>query len=360
MKELFLLMRERLLAKESLVLVTVVESTGSTPRCAGAMMLVGKGSGQTGLRLWGSTGGSRSEHLAIEEATSLLLSNDPIHGKPYHSAYSKRYLLHADEAADIGAVCGGEILIFFRFLDAGEPGFIKVIEKGIACFTQEKPAWFIVGEQALGIAMDTATGETPKDSFLFSTGTGPENLTPLLKGKPILIEETGKLWFAQPLVSGGFVYVFGGGHVAQELVPLLDHLDFRCIVFDDREEFARCDLFPDADRVILGDFENIGKCITLNEKDYVVIVTRGHVWDYESWAFALSNQAAYIGVIGSNAKHEFVKERLRKRGFENAVIDAPRVHAPIGIDIKSDTPAEIAVSIAAELISIRAQQRDAR
>jgi len=348
-KELFLLMRERLLSRESLVLVTVVESSGSTPRCAGAMMLVGKGPGQTGLRLWGSTGGGRSEYLAIEEAASLLLSGDPLR----HGAFSKKYLLHSDEAADIGIVCGGEILVFFRLLDAGEPGLIEIIEKGIACFTQQKTAWFIVGEPALGIAM----GEAPEDSFLSGAGTGPENLAPLLKSEPVLLEEAGKLWFAAPLVSGGFVYVFGGGHVTQELVPLLAHLGFPCVVFEDREEFAKADLFPDAERIILGDFENIGKYTTPGEKDYVVIVTRGHVWDYETWAFALGSQAAYIGVIGSKSKHKFVKEKLRKRGFESGAIGAPRVHAPIGIDIKSDTPAEIAVSIAAELILVRAQQR---
>jgi len=69
--------------------------------------------------------------------------------------------------------------------------------------------------------------------------------------------------------------------------------------------------------------------------------------------FALSSPAAYIGVIGSKAKHAFVKEQLLKRGFESAAINAARVHAPIGINIKSETPAEIAVSIAGELILTR-------
>ena len=159
------------------------------------------------------------------------------------------------------------------------------------------------------------------------------------------------------MAPDGFVYVFGGGHIAQELVPLLARLDFRCVVFDDREEFSRPDLFPGAEKIILGDFENIGKSITLCEKDYAVIITRGHLWDLEAWAFALESSAAYIGVIGSKTKHEFVKERLCERGFCSGQINAPRVHAPIGIDIKSETPAEIAVSIAAELVRYRAQHK---
>ena len=87
--------------------------------------------------------------------------------------------------------------------------------------------------------------------------------------------------------------------------------------------------------------------------DYVVVITRGHEWDLEAWAFALDSPAAYIGVIGSKTKHKFVKEKLRERGYKDTVINAARVHAPIGLDIKSETPAEIAVSIAGELILTR-------
>jgi xanthine dehydrogenase accessory factor len=314
-------------------------------------MLVGKGSGKKGRRLWGSTGGGISEHLAIEEAASLLHD-----GEARQGPFSKRYLLHASEVADLGAVCGGEILVFFRLLDAAEPGLIEVIEKGITCFSLPNDAWFILGEQALGVAQQ---GIAQEGCSLFSAGTGPENLARVLKSDPFLFDEAGKVWFVEPLVSSGFVYVFGGGHVAQELVPLLVHLGFRCVVFDDREDFASVELFPTAEKIILGKFENIGEYVTLSEKDYAVIITRGHLWDFDAWAFALSTKAAYIGVIGSKSKHKFIKEKLLGRGFESEAIDAPRVHAPIGIDLKSDTPAEIAVSIAAELILTRAMQREA-
>jgi len=170
------------------------------------------------------------------------------------------------------------------------------------------------------------------------------------EGKDKLLAEIEK-----EMAQGGFVYIFGGGHIAQELVPLLSHLDFRCVVFDDREEFSKPELFPGAEKVLLGDFKHIGRFVALSENDYAVIVTRGHLWDLEAWAFALSSQASYIGVIGSKTKHEAVKARLRERGFDDSSINAARVHAPIGMDIKSETPAEIAVSIAAELILIRAR-----
>jgi xanthine dehydrogenase accessory factor len=124
-------------------------------------------------------------------------------------------------------------------------------------------------------------------------------------------------------------------------------------VFDDRGEFTRPELFPGAAGVIQGAFDHIGNYISLGANDYAVIVTRGHRWDYDAWAFALRGPAAYIGVIGSRTKHAFVRERLRAAGFSEAEIHAPRVHAPIGIDIGSKSPAEVAVSIAAELIKVR-------
>ena len=359
MKELFLLLRERLLSKEPLVLATVIGSAGSTPRGAGARMLVGM-KGQEAVRLWGTIGGGLPEHEAITEAAALLKRPGTLF---------KKYILHPGEAADLGARCGGEVSVFFRSLDAGEPLLSGVIEQGIGSFKDSKAAWLIMevydkpSASSLNDKMNKLHyenyffGIAGKEGFLASTGKGPENLEAFCKSAPVCLEDSGKLWFSEPLVSGGFVYVFGGGHVAQELVPLLSHLDFRCVVFDDREEFTTPELFPSSEKLILGDFKQIEKSITFTEKDCAVIVTRGHLWDLEAWAFALGSPAAYIGVIGSKTKHEYVKGQLRERGFSPDEISSPRVHAPIGLDIKSDTPAEIAVSIAAELILERAKRK---
>jgi xanthine dehydrogenase accessory factor len=204
--------------------------------------------------------------------------------------------------------------------------------------------------ETLGNAISIA-GE---EGFLALVGTGPRSFGDLLRSDAVCIKEEEKLWFSTPIVSEGYVYVFGGGHIAQELVPLLGHLGFRCVVFDDREEFVKKDLFPQAEKLILGDFERIEKDLSLTGNDYAVIITRGHEWDLKAWAFALNSPAAYIGVIGSASKHEYVKEKLRERGFTDDSIEASRVHAPIGVRIRSKTPMEIAVSISAELISVRA------
>jgi xanthine dehydrogenase accessory factor len=350
MKELFLLIRESLLKKEPLVLVAIIGSSGSTPRETGSLMLVGQSAGGTTERLWGSIGGGKSEYLSIEETAFLLQRRDP---SLANNSFTRQYILHSNEAAEIGAVCGGEVSVFFRLLDVDEPGLLAVIEEGIASFGEGKAAWFFMGVSE-GIACNTL-GFAGEEGLLSCTGTEPQDLRDFLKSGAVYLEENRSFWLSVPIVSEGLVYIFGGGHIAQELVPLLSHLDFRCVVFDDREEFLQKDLFPQAEKLVLGDFEHIEKSLALTERDYAVIITRGHIWDLEAWAFALNSSAAYIGVIGSAAKHEFVKAKLLERGFASSSIDDPRVHAPIGIKIKSKTPAEIAVSIAGELILTRAR-----
>jgi xanthine dehydrogenase accessory factor len=198
---------------------------------------------------------------------------------------------------------------------------------------------------AAGSEIKAWVGEQPPDIFCLC------GKKPVLAAQPAGTGQS-RLWFSEPLVSAARVYIFGGGHVSQELAPLLTHVGFRCVVFEDREEFAKPELFGGAE-VLLGDFKNIGASLTIGENDYAVIVTRGHLWDFDAEAFSLRSKAVYIGVIGSKTKHAFVQEKLLGMGFTEAEIKADRVHAPIGLDIKSDTPAEIAVSIAAEMIRCR-------
>jgi xanthine dehydrogenase accessory factor len=345
MKALFETMRERLLRNESVVLVTLIAASGSTPREAGARMLAG-GEG----RIWGTIGGALPEHLAIEEAGGLMKRG---------GASLKTYILHENDAADIGAKCGGEMTVFLQYIDAAAAGLPAFIEAGIRRFSVNVGTWLIMNVTE-GEGNELSLTLAAEDGPIASLGRRPADIPPLLpRNKCALLEQNGTRWFSQPLTEAGFVYVFGGGHVAQELVPLLARLDFRCVVFDDRVEFARPELFPGAAGVIQGAFDRIGNYINLGANDYAVIVTRGHRWDYETWAFALRSPAAYIGVIGSRSKHAFVRDRLRATGFSEAEIHAPRVHVPIGVAIGSKSPAEVAVSIAAELIKLRAGVRQA-
>jgi xanthine dehydrogenase accessory factor len=345
MKEMFTVIQDFILRNETLVLATVIESSGSTPRGAGARMLV-----STGGRIWGTIGGALSEHLAIEEAQSLA--------KRRGGALTKKYLLHPNEAADIGARCGGEVTVFLCCIDSAQADIAAFVKKAVECGSQKERTWFIMNVIAEN---EESSGEYPlsfvlagEKGLIASSGKTPADIKSLCKNRPICIEQNNIRWFSESLTTG-IVYIFGGGHVAQKLVPLLCDLDFRCVLFDDRDEFTRPELFPNAFNIIKGDFSCINNFINPGKSDYVVILTRSHQWDYEVEAFALRTEAAYIGIIGSRSKHEYIRRRLLDAGFSETAIHASRVHAPVGVAIKSETPAEVAVSIAAELIRVRAE-----
>ncbi|EKV56261.1 putative dehydrogenase accessory protein [Brachyspira hampsonii 30446] len=155
------------------------------------------------------------------------------------------------------------------------------------------------------------------------------------------------------------VYIFGGGHVSYDLVEVLYRIGFNCIVIDDREEFANKDRFPNASKIIVEDYENVFDKINISDKDYIVIVTRGHSHDYIVEKNALKTDALYIGMIGSKNKIKTLHDRLKKE--ENYTDESiSKVHAPIGIAIGAETTEEIAISIAAELILVRAKAENRR
>lgn len=164
----------------------------------------------------------------------------------------------------------------------------------------------------------------------------------------------GQEYFAQEYNYDGSVFIFGAGHVARELVPLLTHLGFRCLVYDDRAEFADPAVFPTAFRVQQVDYTKLGEVCSPTCKDYAVVMTRGHVHDANCERFLLKTRVPYIGIMGSKNKARLAREALLAEGYSEA--ELARITTPIGIDIGSETPAEIAVSIAAQLIQVRSNK----
>ena len=142
--------------------------------------------------------------------------------------------------------------------------------------------------------------------------------------------------------------VVGAGHIGQALSRLGKFLGFQVAVIDDRPFFANAEHLPEADEIITEDFAQALGRFPIHEATYVVLVTRGHEHDEVSLRQVISSKAAYVGMIGSKRRVRAVLERLRAEGVPEALIK--RVHSPIGMDIGAETPEEIAVSIAAELI----------
>lgn len=149
----------------------------------------------------------------------------------------------------------------------------------------------------------------------------------------------------------GKVYVVGGGHVGTELVKVLSYVGFSVVVYDNRPDFAVPERYPDAKEVIIGEYTEFLEKVSITKDDYICIMTQGHSFDAEVEYLALQTPATYIGCIGSRKKTAYNKALLLERGIPEE--QYARIHAPIGIELLGDTPEEIAISIAAELIRHR-------
>ncbi len=157
--------------------------------------------------------------------------------------------------------------------------------------------------------------------------------------------------FIEPYLSPHTLLIVGAGYISQYLAAMAKSAGFVVHVMDDREEFCNRQLFPDADRLLVGQFEELLDRVTIDPRTYITIVTRGHNYDQLALEKTLSSTAAYLGMIGSAKKVATIFDNLRRSGVDPAALGA--VHAPIGIKIGAQTPAEIAVSILAEIIAVR-------
>lgn len=379
--------------KQTVMLVMIVGADGSQPRGAGACMAVGMNG-----RLCGTIGGGileyRAEHTAMQllaqgrkgsflcayelsgemrqeecpeiEAGGRGQENRPEvtsaeeipeeHPEIAGAGRSPEEHLEMTEGGKTGAerlervgktaqpnrlemICGGTVQMLYYPISPLNQTDREMIAQVQEAFASHERFWMLLPLEAGRIQVWRQS-----DAGMMTAGA---------KSRTILHMDDGTAWYVEEFGGDGCVYVFGGGHLAQETVPLLAHLGFRCIVLEDREEFARKELFPGAEQVCLVKFDKLVHSV--HRQDYILIMTRGHSCDLEVERFALGTQAGYIGVVGSTRKAAFIREKLEDEGFSGDELDC--VVSPVGLKIDSDTPAEIAVSIAAQLISVRAKKR---
>ena len=326
-ENIFCRVREALRRGEPLALCTVLSSSGSTPRGPGARMAVFADG-----TIAGTIGGGAAERLAREEAQTVLSCKSP---------RIRTFRLYPNGTEDIGMICGGSIRVSFQVLLAADLPLVEQI-----CHLREggSPAWLVTAMPGEGPwHMEIWTGERTEGVRL-----PPERVEPLLGVRPALEEGEPPL-FAEPLARQGVVYIFGAGHVGRELAWMLDRAGFRLAVFDNRPESLAPENFPAGVRLIQGDFGQID--LPVAEMDCVVVMTAGHQGDLAVIEQMLRTPAGYIGCIGSRRKAAAMGEQLKEHGFTDAAVS--RIHSPIGLPIGGETPAEIAVSIAAELIAHR-------
>ena len=341
---------ETLAAESGLVLATVVRTDGSTPQVVGASAIFSK----AGL-IAGTVGGGLVEARVAEGAARALAD-----GRPRLITVS----LEADPSDAEGAICGGTARVL---VDPGVEASRSVFAAALEGFKKRRRGvlagrirpgrddavavergW--LPEGAPGLAGDPVFGEL-----------APEIVGAVIaEGRPRLLGETQeRMWFVEPVLPLARLIIAGAGHVGRAVARLGRMLDFSVTVIDDREEFANIVNVPDADEILAADIGEAVGAVEDSPDNYFVIVTRGHQKDAEALRAAIGREAAYIGMIGSRRKIELMECEFLENGWATKD-EWAEVHAPIGLDIGSRTVEEIAVSIAAELVKVRAAREGPR
>lgn len=339
MNTLFQKAIELLEAKTPFALAVITSQDGSTPRGAGTKMLVLPDA------IVGTVGGGGMEGHVIKIAReSVLVDKKPV---------LRHYNMHADEAAVGSFICGGDCETLTAYIDPEDENSLEVFRAALEAERTGARAWFIYVVN---------TNDNAQSPFTLCLNVGGEKLIGAAEGSENVVRDMikspvrlaihgdatdGVYYFVDPVHSGGLIYLFGGGHVSLEVARLAAHLEFRVVVFDDREEFANPERFPECETVVLDSFDNIPD-YKVDKDSYILVITRGHAHDKTALEWALKYDVKYIGMIGSKTKRDAIYSALEKQGVPRERLEW--VCSPVGLPIGAQTPAEIAVSIMAEII----------
>ena len=354
MKNIYLEIVRVLNARTPAALATIIKVKGSSPRGLGAKFLVPKDSPTIG-----SVGGGCLEAEVWQGSMDAM--------KRGKNALMN-FQLDDENMVDSGLICGGAVTILIEPLhhhdfsqidiyqrikemrDQGERGVLAsvVSRGGSAVPPRGSKVLFGKGEEKRGFLLEGAVFENEIRHWCV------ENILKELRLESFKGNDNDPVEILlEPIQPDSTLYIFGAGHIAEALLPLGKMADFRVVVIDDRTMFANPKRFPEADEILVEPFEMVFDKLQINPHSYLVIVTRGHLYDGEVLERATKTDAGYIGMIGSKRKIAVLYKTLQDKGVKKEALD--RVYAPIGLDIHSETPAEIAISIAAELIQIRVE-----
>ncbi len=304
---------DKLRDNQKVYILTVIENHGSSPGRKGFKMLVA----EDGYIL-GSVGGGVMEFALVALAKELLQKNNP-------PSFIKKQIHKGKIKDGSGMICSGEQTVAFHGLDSAD---ISVISSIISCLQN--------GEKG--------TLRLTSESFNFSNKLAEIQFEYQINSN----EE----WFFEEHI--GFketLYIIGGGHVGVAVTDLIVKLGFYVVVFDNRTDLNTLTNNNSAHQKSVVNYDNINDFIPQGSSTYVVIMTNKYTDDKLVLSNLIRNNYKFIGVLGSKAKLQTMWEALVKEGFTQEELD--NIYAPIGLSIKSETPEEIAVSIAAQIIQIK-------
>ncbi len=350
MKNIYLQFLDHQSGNSNLVIATVTRAKGSTPQKPGSSALFG----ERGL-VTGTVGGGVVEGRIAKLAVESILSK-----KSGHFTFN----LDNDISNKEEAICGGEISVLID----SNPG------NHIAVFEQLKNS---IQNRIPGVLITMVTKFT-EDSVLINRYWMTESYFPpvpdvfihaiapvvkqmLSEGKSgsygemelsIPDEEPSSAFFLEAVFPPPHLIIAGAGHIGKVLAHLADMIDFEVTVIDDRHEFANPVNLPEADHIIVKDIGEALSSLEKNRNTYVVIVTRGHKSDADALHACIGSELSFTGMIGSRKKISTMRSEFIEKGWATAQ-QWDKIQTPVGVDIKSRTVEEIAVSIAAQLIMVR-------
>ncbi|HDS16335.1 MAG TPA: XdhC/CoxI family protein [Proteobacteria bacterium] len=328
-------------------LCTIIERRGSVPREVGARMLV-----RPDGSISGTIGGGIGEHEVIKAALQNL-----------HLGLSRElnFSLAGEQGLDSAAICGGNFTIFIACWEKNEDGDLAA---GICVNLEQGKTPWLLETRPQGGPGKTLRALYNQEHRQAITTFGKSGVPPLHLNPPTIdtnpeaavrpVEIAGLDCLLSHIIPAPQMIIFGGGHLARPLVEMAAWCRFAVTVIDDRPEFSNRERFPAADRVLTADMEDIRGFHQPGPQVYLILITREHKHDYILLKQLLGTEYAYLGMIGSRRRTSQVKQRLLDEGFSENEIK--RLCSPIGLEIGAQTPAEIAISIMAEIILKKHQQ----
>ena len=325
-------------ANRKVVFTSLVETRGSTPQKAGAAMLVFEDGTQVGTL----GGGCVEAEVKRKSLENLATGETEI----------VQFQLNHDYGWDDGLICGGRMTMLISPVESTEAGayyerYLQSVESAKGCIEA------VIVDEKVGV---------PGSRYLFSSGSefiSPEGTpappqvlienVPVIENRPRATLKDGISYL--PYLPQARLLIIGAGHVGRALAKYAADVDFAVTVVDDREVFCNQENIPEANDCIVGNFEDVLPGLEVDQQTLCVIVTRGHNHDEEALFHLIQKQPRFLGMIGSKRKIRLIFDDLLRNGIDEALLE--KVHAPIGLEIGSQTVPEIAISIVAQLIESR-------
>ncbi|MEI6410634.1 MAG: XdhC/CoxI family protein [Bacteroidota bacterium] len=318
--------------------VTVIKTWGSAPRPVGSMMFVGPN-----LEMLGSVSGGCVEGVVLRESVATT-TGEP--GRVLSFGVSD------NDAWSVGLTCGGTIEVYLeKFPGCDDPVFWQTLRRCL--FENKSCVWATRIEDGaeehhlLEIDEPEARSEMPDALRAHCVRAWRER-----KSQEVFLDET--RWFLRVFPRKLQLIIVGAAHASAELVHLAHFFDFETIVIDPRAAFARNTHFSTPPDRIIEDYPaEVLPDYTLDEYTFAVVMAHDPKIDDQALFILLRSRAAYIGALSSKASNERRRARLLEAGFTEA--EFSRIHAPVGLPIKSRTAREIALSIMAQIIAVKNQ-----